>query len=252
MLRFGRHRTVSEIPAVTTRGIDRAVRENSRAVWNEWVGGWRYRERVAYAFAAAFGVIACFEGAALVKEAGKPAIPPAIITVDGFGQVRDVRRPTLAPMGEAPTRFFLGQLVADVFTISTSADDLAARYSVAREYLVPGSPAFVDIQKYWDRFSPLRKMADGTLQIVNLPKATVHVHVTSYLDRGAGADGDEVWELQWTLTPRNPDGSDATPTLYRGQLAFRRANPPKDTSEAALIDNPFGIAVDAFTWDVVR
>lgn len=228
------------------------MRENSRAVWNEWVGGWRYRERIAYGFAAVFGLIACFEGAALVKEAGKPAIPPAVITVDGFGQVRDVRRPVLSPMGDAPTRYFLGQLVSDVFTISTSADDLAAQYGRARYFLIPGSAAFLGVQRYWDRSSPLRKMANGTLQIVIPPKQTIHVHVTSYLAQGKTLDGAEVWELQWTLTPRDPDGTDQPPTLYRSRLTFKRANPPKDTSDDALIANPFGIAIDTFTWDQVR
>jgi type IV secretory pathway TrbF-like protein len=247
-----RRRRSAEVPSVAGNDVDRHVRENSRAVWNEWVGGWRYRERIAYSFAAAFGLIALFEGAALVKEAGKPAIPPAIITVDDFGQVRDVRRPVLSPIGDAPTRHFLAQFVDDIFATSTSGDEIAAQYGRARYFLTPGSAAFLEVQQYWDRTSPLRKLTNGTLQIVVPPKQTIHVHVTSYLAQGKSPDGAEIWELQWTLTPRELDGTNETPTLYRGRLTFKRPNPPKDTSDDAVIANPFGIAIDSFTWDQVR
>jgi type IV secretory pathway TrbF-like protein len=240
---------IPESPKTGT--IEDRVRHNSRAVWNVWVGTWQYREKVAIGVAALFGAIALLEGAALVKEAGKPSIPPAIITVDGFGQVRDVARPVLAPMTDTPTKHFLGQFVQDVFEISTSADVLADQYSRARYFLVPGSTAFLDVQRYWDRYSPLRKMADGTLQIVNPPKQTLRLHVTSFLSQGKSADGGEVWELQWTSTPRDHEGNDLSPTLYRGRLAFKRGMLP-DNSDDATYANPFGILIESFTWDQVQ
>lgn len=242
----------ARIPAAPRNGtIDEKVRHNSRAVWNVWVGTWQYREKVALAAAGTFAVVALLEGVALMKEAGKPSIPPAVITVDGFGQVRDVARPVLAPMTDVPTKHFLGKFVQDVFEMSTSADVLADQYSRARYFLLPGSPAFLDVQKYWDRYSPLRKMGDGTLQIPNPPKQTVRLHMTSFLFQGKASDGADVWELQWTATPRDDQDNDLPAVLYRGRIQFRRGS-LADSSDDAVYANPFGMLVEDFTWDKVQ
>ena len=242
----------AQIPAAPrTESVEDQVRHNSRAVWNAWVGTWQYREKVAISIASGFAVIALLEGVALAQVAGRPSIPNEVITVDGFGQVRDVARPVLSPMTDMPTKHFLGKFVQDIFEISNSADTLAQQYSRARFFLVPGSPAFVGVQKYWDRYSPLRKMGDGTLQIPNPPKQTVRLHMTSFLDQGKASDGAEVWELQWSATPRDAQDNDLAPTLYRGRIQFRRGQ-LSDSSDDAVYANPFGMLVEDFMWDKVQ
>jgi type IV secretory pathway TrbF-like protein len=240
------------IPEVSYKDPQARVRANSRAVWNEWVGGWRVRERIFAAFALGALVLCIIEALANFKEAGKPSIPPAVIFVDGYGQVRDVIRPTESAMPDIALRHFLSQEVSDIFATSTLASAMGAQYERARTLLVPGGECFLTVQRYWDRYSPLRKMHDGTLQIPNPPQQTVEIKVTSYLPQGTAPNGDLVWELQWTATPRNSDGTDGADTLYRGRLAFTRKDPPAGSSDDVYIANPFGIQIDDCQWDQVQ
>jgi type IV secretory pathway TrbF-like protein len=254
---LGRLRGPRELPTVEVLDATTRVRENSRGVWNEWVGNARFRERVAYGFAGVFAVVVLCESIALVKEAGKPLIPPAIITVDGYGQVRDVRRPVATQMDDRVLKYFLATYVSAIFATVNSASALSAQYQRARFMTLPGSAADMSINGFWDRFSPLRKMRDGTLQIPVAPRQNVGIHVTSYLPDGQTTDGADAWELQWTAQPIGLDGVTGLPTLYRGRLAFKRsAAPPAWVKPEQLDDyfiaNPFGIAVEELQWDTVR
>jgi type IV secretory pathway TrbF-like protein len=255
---FGRFRRgAAPVPAVDPRDPQAKVRANSRAVWNEWVGGWRFRERVAFGAMCFLAVVVLCDSIAIVREAGKPTIPPVVITVDKFGQVVDVSRPVPTTMSDNATRHFLGLFVMNTFGTNNSATALTDQYTLVRDMWLEGSSAEQTITSYWNKYSPLRKMADGTLQIPVAPREFYRIHVTSYLPQGRTTDGAELWELEWTSQAIQSDGSAQAPILFRGRIAFqRRTAPPSGLSDQQIADfwntNPFGIAVEELTWDNVQ
>ena len=234
-----------------TGSLNGRIGAGSRSVWTTWVGTWQFREKIAYGLVVILLGIIVVQAIALVRDAGKPTIPPAVIMVDRYGQVLGVQRPTLSPIGDAPLKHFLLQFVSDVFDTSTSADDMASQYTRVNYMLAAGSPAFLAVQAYWDRYSPLRPTTTGRLVMPNPPRSTVSLKVTSYLYQGKSATGDDIYEIQWTTTQRDPNDDTTPGTLYRGTLQFHRAQ-LNDTSDTAVIANPFGIQVTHFVWDTVR
>jgi type IV secretory pathway TrbF-like protein len=235
--------------ATTAKDVQAKVRENSRAVWNEWVGGWRARELTAFGVAGAFALHGLIADIGWWQAAHQPVLPASIITVDRYGQVLDARKPMqLAQYTDLQLKHAIYAYLQCVFRIYNGAQAMADDYQCARDYMLPGSQAFVDVQLYWDRYSPLRKMPDGTLQMPNPPKDEVEIGVPSFISRGKTTDGADVWDLSWTATATSLDnGTQFEPQRYTARLEFVRSYDGMD--DAAKLVNPFGIRVRFFKWD---
>src|ERR1700681_277954 len=241
--------------ATAAEKIQARVRTHSKEAWNEWVGSARVRELVAAAVAGACAIVAAICAVGWWQAAHQPVLPPGVITTDAQGQVLDFKRPRELPKyRDVDLKHYLAQYVSDVFQIYNSADVLATQYERARMFMLPGSQAWLEVQRHWDRYSPLHKFPDGTLRMPNPPERKVEVTVPSFIPRGKTSDGAEIYDLSWSETSTSlKDDSDVLTQRYTGRVEFVRSydNSGKD-ADKALIANPYGFQFRFFKWDYQR
>jgi type IV secretory pathway TrbF-like protein len=240
-------------PAVET--LQASVRTNSKEAWNEWVGSARARELAAWIIAGACAGVALMCTIGWWQAAHQPVLPPVVITTDAQGQVLDLKRPRELPRyRDVDLKHYLAQYVSDVFSVYDSADVLAMQYERARMFMLPGSQAWLGVQRHWDRYSPLRKFPDGTLRMPNPPERKVEVSVPSFLPRGKTADGAEIYDLSWSETATSlKDASDAITQRYTARAEFVRSyDAGAADADRFYIANPYGLRLRFFTWDYQR
>ena len=241
--------------ATAAEKIEARVRAHSKEACNECVGSARARELAAWCIGGACACVALICAIGWWQAAHQPPLPPVVITTDGQGQVLDYKRPREVPKyRDVDLKHYLGQYAGDVFTIYNSADVLAMQYERARLFMVPGSQAWLEVQRYWDRYSPLRKFPDGTLRMPNPPERKVEVTVPSFIPRGKTSDGAEIFDLSWSETSTSlKDEGDSTAQRFTGRLEFVRSyDTPGNDADKFLIANPYGIRVRFFKWDYQR
>jgi type IV secretory pathway TrbF-like protein len=219
------------------------------------VGHSRVRELTASVIAGLCATSALLCAIGWWQAAHQPALPPVVITTDAQGQVLDFKRPREVPKyRDVDLKHYLAQYISDVFSIYDSADVLATQYERARMFMLPGSECWRDVQRHWDRYSPLHKFADGTLRMPNPPERRVEVSVPSFLPRGKASDGAEIVELSWTETSTNlRDEGDAIAQRYTARAEFvRDYDAPGNDADKFLIANPYGLRLRYCKWDYQR
>lgn len=235
--------------------IRERVRANSRDAWNEWVGRARARELAASLIACTSACVALLCALGWWQAAHRSVLPPVVITTDAQGQVLDFKRPRELPRyRDVDLKHYLAQYISDVFAVDDSAHGLAVQYERARMFTLPGSECWRDVQRHWDRYSPLKKFPDGTLRMPDPPERRVEVTVPSYLPRGTTSDGAEIVDLSWTETSTSlRDDTNSASQRYTARVEFVRSyDTAGNDADRFLIANPYGLRVRYCKWDYQR
>lgn len=210
----------------------------SRRVWNSHVGALIASRRIwqLVGLVALLVVLACVGG--LIHIGSQSKFVPYVVEVDKLGQAIAVAPAAQAqPADPRVVGATLASFITDLRTVSP--DSALQRRAVFRAYAIIGQGTAA-MQKSNDWFN-------GPGQVNPFKRAateTVNVQIDSVLPQSAGS-----WQVEWIETVYDRAGKPMSgPYRMRALLNVQVANPPSNTNEQQLRDNPLGIYVTDFSW----
>jgi hypothetical protein len=187
------------------------LQKRSKSVWNQYVGGSRLREGIAWALAAIGTTAGCIGISMAAHYANSISYVKETNSVDKFGQVVSRHAIIERTTDDALAKKAARDLVLNMFEIVNSKIAMQA-YAQTAQGLVCSNAARSTLVGYWDSQSPLK--ADGSW---TPPQSERNVHITSNLRR-PGSDHEYI--VQFTLQDLDMSGGlPATPVLYQSDIA---------------------------------
>lgn len=207
---------------------------HARTEWGE-----RYGDYIASARNWRFAAIAAM-GVAVVLGldnwhlANQAHSVPYIVERDHLGQVLYVGPATQAE-AHSPliVRSALSTWIRNSRSILTDPVGERANIDQVYAFLAKGSPAYTELTNWY-----------GTRQPFQLAQTEeVSVAIDSAIPVGSSA---RTWQVQWTETTTQGDGSQATPEHWIATITFDVNSPPIDSPQARA--NPIGLEITNFNW----
>lgn len=201
---------------------ERTLRKRSQSVWNNYVGGSRLREGVAWGIAAVASVSAVIAISLAARYAGSIAYVQTTNTIDRYGQVLDRRAAMNRTTLDSEARGVIDNFIPAVFQIRASKQSMEDNATLAQS-LMCAPTARVPVIGYWQTHSPLG--SDGSWRPVMTEQ---NVKITSVLKRPTNAFE---YLVEFTLT--SVDVQSEVPSvsqLYRADIALEQRLAPTDTN----------------------
>jgi type IV secretory pathway TrbF-like protein len=164
----------------------------------------------------------------------RPRAIPSVVAVDKAGSIVAVARPVQpgAPLSEENVvRYQLAQFIGD--SRAVLGDATAMKEQIRRAYALARGQAGQVLNGWYKAHDPFAAGARGSVQ----------VQVYSVLKLSPDS-----YEVHWTETPRDEQGSGGPPSQWRG--VFRVETLPPDPDE--ILSNPLGLYVTQIDWQQER
>ena len=197
--------------------------------WNERYGDYIAQARNWRLTAILSLAISAILAGGSIFLAAQPKVVPYVVEVDKLGaSIAVARAEQSATPDQRMIRAQLAQWIADARSVSS--DQTAERAALTRVYAGIATSAKPFLDDWYRAHSPFEL---GT-------RATVAISVDAVLPQSA-----TTYQVQWTETQRNVDGSQATIAHWIADVTIG-VNPPTD--EATILHNPLGIYITQLSW----
>lgn len=212
---------------------------NAKRSWNSYVDSIRATRNIWMVIGMASMMIALVGAGGVIYIGSQSKFVPFVVQVDKFGDT--ISMGPLERANNADPRLVRASVSGFIkYMRSVSADGNLEKDMIFKVYAMvnEGDPAFKQIGDFFSdkKTNPFKRAAEEL----------VTVEISSVLEQT-----DNTWNVDWVEKTMTRDGTLMGTKTWRATVTVYVAPPGKEMKLEQMMNNPMGIFVHSFSWQVI-